>query len=282
LAGGLVAVRSRVSLVERAAWRQALLWIGLGMLISLTPFARVGDAVVRLPHALLGEWFSAYTLIRAPHRLGVIALIGLAATSGLAFAALARLSGWKARAVGLAALAWIALVLGESRTSFGIDRYARPLRLPTRYPTLVVPSAAGPVAAALRAGAGPVLELPVPKNKRGRTAPEQQVAAMYRSIFHGRPVLNGYSGYEPVGFSERMELARRLPNGAALDRLREETGLTAVLVHAGTMSGPERARWAALAERGGNVDLALLARGARGELLFGLRSGVDALRNDLR
>ncbi|MFP6663769.1 MAG: hypothetical protein VCC00_06185, partial [Deltaproteobacteria bacterium] len=157
--GGLVAVRSRLPALERAAWRQALLWIGLGMLISLTPFARLGDGIVRLPHALLGDWFSAYAVIRAPHRLGVVALIGLAVASGLSFAALLRFSGAKTRATGVAAVVWIALIMGESRTSWGIDRHARPLRLPARYPTLLVPNGAGPLVAALRVGEGPVLEL---------------------------------------------------------------------------------------------------------------------------
>ncbi|MEO2168276.1 MAG: hypothetical protein ABGY42_09205, partial [bacterium] len=270
-AGGLVAVRSRLPAVERAAWRQALLWTGLGMLISLTPLARLGDGIIRMPHALLGEWFSAYTVIRAPHRLGVIALIGLAAGSGLGFAALLRLSGAKAMAAGVAALVLIALIAGESRTSFGVDRHARPLRLPARYPTLLVPAGAGPLVAALRTGEGPVLELPVPKNRRRRTAPEPQVAAMYRSIFHGRRVLNGYSGYQPPGFLERMELARRLPDAAALQELRAQTGLSALVVHTRALPAPKRGRWLALAERGGNASLELLVRGESGVLLFGVR-----------
>ncbi|MFP6663402.1 MAG: hypothetical protein VCC00_04290, partial [Deltaproteobacteria bacterium] len=118
---------------------------------------------------------------------------------------------------------------------------------------------------------GPVLELPVPKNRRGRTAPEPQVAAMYRSIFHGRPVLNGYSSYEPPGFQERMELARRLPDEAALQELRAQTGLSALVVHPKALRGPARAQWLALATRGGNASLALRARGDDGALLFELR-----------
>jgi hypothetical protein len=51
-----------------------------------------------------------------------------------------------------------------------------------------VPAADSPLVAALRAGAGPVLELPV-----GGLLPLQQAEAVYRSIFHWRPLLNGYA-----------------------------------------------------------------------------------------
>jgi hypothetical protein len=94
---------------------------------------------------------------------------------------------------------------------------------------------------------------------------------MYRSIFHWRPLLNGYSGYWPAGFRERMELATRLPDAAALEALRRETGLTTLLVHAGDVGPERRATWLALAERG-IPTLRLVARDGD-DLLFAVTAG---------
>jgi hypothetical protein len=115
---------------------------------------------------------------------------------------------------------------------------------------------------------------------------------MYKSIFHWRPLVNGYSSYWPERFPARMALARRLPDRAALAALREETGVDLVLVRLGDFglverelcdlfhraglrkepcpSDPgavERAPWLELAARGGRDDLRLIARD-RDDLLF--------------
>jgi hypothetical protein len=81
---------------------------------------------------------------------------------------------------------------------------------------------------------------------------------MYRSIFHARPLLNGYQGYWPPGFSERMQLATMLPASFALDMLCRQTGLELILVHSGELSERQRAVWLAAAEdkRRGNPRLA--------------------------
>jgi hypothetical protein len=113
---------------------------------------------------------------------------------------------------------------------------------------------------------------------------EQHARAMYRSIFHGRRLVNGYNSYFPAGFRERMALAKRLPDPEALAALRRETGLDWILVHVADIGryerelceivhrarraercgerigASERAAWLALAESGGRDDLRLIAR----------------------
>jgi len=66
---------------------------------------------------------------------------------------------------------------------------------------------------------------------------------MYRAIFHRRPLLNGYGGYWPDGFIERMQLAAALPDGAALAALREQTGLTTVVVNMPSLNATKQAAW---------------------------------------
>ena len=116
-----------------------------------------------------------------------------------------------------------------------------------------------PLLAILRHPGGPLLELPANNIM-------QAAQAMYGSIFHWRPLLNGYASYWPEGFPERMALARRLPDADALATLRAETGLELILVHA-DWGEPKRAAWLELAARGGREDVRLLARDGS-DLLF--------------
>ena len=114
--------------------------------------------------------------------------------------------------------------------------------LPHEYPLLTPPAARDPIVQALRASHGPVLEIPVDMTEWG-PLPGRHARAMYRAIFHRRPLLNGYGGYWPNGFIERMELASRLPDPAALAELRRQTGLATVVVNTGSLSPEARFAW---------------------------------------
>jgi hypothetical protein len=83
---------------------------------------------------------------------------------------------------------------------------------------------------------------------------------MYRSIFHWRPLLNGYSSYWPIGFPERMALAQKLPDPEALEALTRETGLAMILVHLRGIGPAKRRAWLSAANRGGPGGLRLVAR----------------------
>ena len=228
---------------ELAGIRQALFWIVLGMLVSLTPVARLEGGMIRLPNAWLGQWFGIYEVVREPHRLAVIALIGLSVGSGLALSGVLRRMGVGPAGGWLVAVIWVGLVGYEVHAGVGPDRYARPKVMPPRYPLLQPPGPDDVLAAALASGQGPVLELPAKLNRRGLLDPVPQVRAMYRSIYHRRPVVNGYNGYWPDGFDQRIADAQALPNLAALRRLQEATGLTTVVVHLAGLNGPARKKW---------------------------------------
>src|SRR5207244_3512331 len=73
--------------------------------------------------------------------------------------------------------------------------------LPSAYPIAPVPALSRPILQVLEHSRGPLLEVPV---GRGVPWPPFHAAAMYRSTFHWRPLLNGYSSYYPAGFAERM------------------------------------------------------------------------------
>jgi len=80
--------------------------------------------------------------------------------------------------------------------------------------------------------------------------PGYQTRAMYRAIFHRRPLLNGYGGYWPAGFLERMQLASALPDPTALAALRAQTDLAAVVVNLRELKPGELAAWRTTLETG--------------------------------
>jgi hypothetical protein len=114
-------------------------------------------------------WLPGFSGLRVPARFFMLATLCLAVAAGLAMAAIA--AAWPRRATAIGVVAalgllsdgWIgAMPLGAPPRPFGVETAAN----------------------------GRVLELPM-------TDDNVNVAAMYRSMLHGMPVVNGYAGYVP-------------------------------------------------------------------------------------
>ena len=113
-----------------------------------------------------------FDALRVPARFAMLAILCLSAAAAMAFARLTSPLGRTARAV--AAVCVLVAVLAESWIT------AMPLQpLPPRLRTLE----------SLPSGAV-VMELPFGEVER-------DTAAMYRSMYHTHPLVNGYSGYAP-------------------------------------------------------------------------------------
>jgi hypothetical protein len=305
LIAGAVLVRAvdrrRSDGVSPQPWRHGALWTVVGVVASLTPIVQWNGAPVILPHHLLARVVPIYEIVRFPNRLALSALIGLCILAGLAFTTCAaRLRtatpGAGAAAASLAlALVLAGLMYGQYVTGFRFPGWFAGRHLPRSYPLWEPPARDSElVVRVLREPGGPLLELPAGALSGPISANDAplQAQAVYRAILHGRRILNGYGGYWPAGFDERMALARRLPDPGALARLREETGVELILVRphlfgvverglcrllarAGKTAeacrrefgATERRAWLELAARGGRPDLRLIAREAR-VLLF--------------
>jgi hypothetical protein len=277
-AGGIVLLRSwQGSRVEASAWRHALFWTTAGIAISLPLNVGWGEHFVRLPHLeLLQSWHGVARVLAHPERLRVAALFGVVLLAGLAIAEILRHMGCGGQSAaarwgrGGVALALCAAFYVQFAWSFG-QPAAYGGWLFSRLQLSRSPSDT-PVLAELRRRGGPTIELPL----TARRAPMTQATAMYRSIFHRQPLLNGYSSFWPAGFTGRMSLAARLPDAAALEALRRETGLAFVLVRkqpevrAAAALEAQRQAWLEIAAQGGRSDLELIA-GDDELLLFGVR-----------
>lgn len=221
--GGATAARWR-------AWRWAGLFFAVGFTLSWGV-----PLFVPSFRAFVGAHFARDLL-----RFGSGGLIGACLLTGLGFAACAATVRALVPGGGGRLPAWILLIGFLALVG---PRTPAPLG---EYPVAAAPVSGGE-APVLRAGRGPVLVLPIGRDGLGS---EQHASAMYRSIDHWRPLLNGYASYYPSDFAPRMALALRLPDPRALDTLRRETGLTTVAVESVGRGGRQRRRWADALRRG--------------------------------
>ncbi len=279
---GLIAAwRAGVALSEpvRRGLTHALLWTVVGLLLSVGPSVVWSGRDVVLPHAVLWRWFPFLENLRAQERPSVAALIGICLLVGLAYRVLAAetrrvLHGGKAAAVATAVLA--VAIAGATWLQYshglGLPEALARRPLPPAYPTRIAIGPDTPLLAQIREGEGPLLELPV-IGPFGDFMPDFHAAAMYRSIQHWRPLLNGYASYWPASWPERMRTADRLPDPAAVATLVADTGLRTILVHCSFLLRQGWcAEWRELAARGGDERLRFVA--AEGDdLLFEIRAG---------
>jgi hypothetical protein len=271
LGAGSVAQRSWRGGARRARrlWAHGLLWTVVGLAISISPTFNWYGQPRHFFFAPMLERLGVYEVVRVPARLAVAALIGLAILTGLGFAECARrLQGLRIlRPVGSILPAVLAAFVGgalylQYAPALGVPAWLNREPLPDEYPLQDAPPRDSPLLAAITATEGALLELPATAN------PGVNALAMYRSLAHWRPILNGYSSYWPPGFTARLALATQLPDPAALAALRRDTGLTRILVHLDVMrKGRAGAVWDRLATNGGGSGLRLITRD-RDDALF--------------
>jgi len=259
------ACRPRDADARRArAWACALTFAVVGTCLALPYNATWWGHELTNP---LYHFIPALRVIRVPARLGSGGLVGLCLLAGLGFFELTRrLREWLPSRSAAAASIVLALLVCWN---LYVDLQQRPWspadqwELPAAFPVRPSPAPDSPIIAAIRGRDGPLLEVPV--DKFGGADPTAHALAMYRSIFHWRPLLNGYASYWPHGFLERMRIVQRLPEPDAIEALWRETGLALVVVHTASMR--ERARaWLPLA-MGQNAWLRPVARD-HGDVLF--------------
>ena len=233
LVGGLLAAfRWRGTPREASAWRHCALWAAIGIAISLPGHVTWLGHLYALPRLHLVQFSPALgRLLTHTERLRVPALMGFALLAGLAFAEILRQcnlssAGGNAKRLLSAALAVVvcAVVYVQYESAIGQPLAYGPA-LGSAYPGGEAPCDS-PVLRELRQRGGPTVEVPLPR----AVDPEANATAMYRSIFHWQPLLNGYGSFWPARFPALMRIAATLPRPAAVRDLRRQTGLSFVLV----------------------------------------------------
>jgi hypothetical protein len=208
----------------------AAIWLALG------PAPRSLGVPINLaaPYRFLYDYVPGFDGLRVPARLAMVATLMLAVLGGMGAAVLGR---WRHATLLLAALA--AVAFGEGAI----------LPLPTHR---ISPPAEAPAiyAAVGREPADAVLaELPLGQF-------DVDVRAMFYSIAHQRPILNGYSGFFPPDYGLLSVALSDVPRhtAIALGALRQH-GATHVLVHEAAWPEGQGVRTSAALRESGAVEV---------------------------
>jgi F5/8 type C domain len=212
-------VRPKLPAVQRSAAAFYLCATGVIWLLSLGPqpswFGEPGP--VPGPYALL-MLLPGFNGLRVPARLATLMMLGLAVSGAFAFAKL----GPRLGKLSTAAL----VVFGAGIMA---DTWLREMPLAERPPIWPIEQPGGDV---------PLLEFPI-----GTVVNDGP--AMYRAMFHQRPIVNGFSGYLPpfyYGLSDRLRgrdpamltaLASFGPVEVAIDKAHDTDGRISAYVAAG-------------------------------------------------
>jgi hypothetical protein len=149
----------------------------------------------------LVDRFEVFQGFRAIARLGIFVVFFLAILAAWGYAAIASLRGMPRRAL---LCLTVAILVVEYRV--------RPLYL------VPYPNHAPPLHAWLATQPrGVVAELPMPDE-----VPGSDPRTAYLSTFHWQPIVNGYSGFVPQSYLDRVDAVRRFPEEKAIERLRRD------------------------------------------------------------
>jgi hypothetical protein len=242
------AIRARAG----AFWRErgfflgglvAAMWLSLG----LTPQALGRPIELVSPYAVLYEYVPGFDGVRVPARFAMIAVLMLSVLGGFGAAAL-RHWRWQAALLTVLAGAFLAESLVLPFTVNGASpppgynapesRLYRPARGPNIY-----------LEVARQAPDGVLAELPIGE-------PDFDLRAMYYSIVHWRPLLNGYSGFHPPHYPPLALALSDIPRhtDVALAAL-GGAGATHVIVHEGAYLGGQGPDTTAALQRHGALEL---------------------------
>ena len=162
-------------------------------------------------YSFLHEHVKAFHALRAPARLGIFVVFALAVLAGFGYTFLA--ASLRARGRLILLLALLTGVLGEFFTTVQLVAY---------------PNTAPPVYRLLATlPPGVVAEFPMPKVK---SLPGQDARYSYLSTFHWKPLVNGYSGFYPPTYIQRLVDVRWFPEPFSL-RVLERANVRYIVVH---------------------------------------------------
>jgi hypothetical protein len=178
--------------------------IPIAYLLALAAAFEISLGLSGYTYTFLHEHVSAFRGFRALARLGIFVTFFLALLGAYGYAEL--LSG-RRKLIQRIALAIVAvLLLGEYRVR-GIPLAEFPNTPPPLYAWLA------------QQPPGVVAELPTPRLEYW---PGDDPRLMYMSTFHWKPIVNGYSGYMPQSYANRLAVTRNFPSDEALEWLRHE------------------------------------------------------------
>jgi len=213
--------------------RLACLLTGTSVLLSLGPELQLGPLLLPGPFEAM-RTLPGVSGLRAPGRMGVVALLGLALLAAIGWSRLARSGrGW------LWAAALVASLMAVESFPAGLHHNIRLAALPPPFAHWLA-----------QAPRGPVLELPWNED-------EESALYLYWSTAHWQPMVNGYASFQPPGNRGLGLIGAHFPRPYA-SRVLRENGVRYVVVHADRVKPAQRARLQAMEDLPEGVKLAVI------------------------
>ena len=247
-AAGILAARAGITTRRRVLL--LVVWVVVGYVLAAGSTLRVAGTDLPMPDRLLDRFGPGFAALRDRRRLFVVAPVALGVLAGLGIVAVAQWRGGRRLVPTLALATTIATALAMNLGP------CRLLALPTG---AQVPAVYRELA---RHEPGPVVEVPLGATLRDVVSASVNTRYEYFSIFHWRPLVNGYASYWPPQLEVTAALARGLPDARALANLAACTGVRWVIAHLDQLSSQTRAAFEA-----GPPGLRLAARFA-GDALY--------------
>jgi hypothetical protein len=229
---------------SRSRWRLAY---AAGLVFSF-----LGSLGYNAPlYPLLHAYVPGLDGIRVPARFSTLVYLSLGVLASMGLAAVRSRLGGSPRLRQLATAAVLAAATVEYSSRLGLAR---------------VPDRVGIDRQIAELGDAVLLELPLPRaDDLGRTHDSRY---MYHSIYHWKPLLNGYSGFFPPRYLELLHRLRDLPSGPAIGHLRAR-GVTHIVVHRDLMTDAQFDRiHQGLTGSGGIRQIAHYRKAPRETLLY--------------
>lgn len=210
--------RSRPDVPTSSLNQRFFLFISiLAWLLAMGPAIKLFDRkILTGPYILLYEWVPIFQSLRAPSRLAMMMMMGLALLSGWAIVTLMeRQKNHRVRKL-IPLLVGILILVSYVSIPLPLDFVPGAKKIPEIYRHVqALPSDTV------------LIELPMPEfpPNRGREA-----LLMYYSIFHRKKLVNGYSGYFPPGYIIVYESMTDFPSNQTF-RLLRDLEVDYILVH---------------------------------------------------
>ena len=205
-----------------------------------------------LAYPVLFEHGGPFQALRAPARASIFCLVCLAVLTAQGMAALLDSLPTVLRRAA-AVIVPAVLVLEYWVAPLGLVAYAN--RPPLLYEWL----AGQPD--------GVVAEFPMPRTS---SLPGRDPVYSYMSTFHWKPLVNGYSGYYPRSYLQRLDALAQFPDARAIERLRSSR-VRYVVVHADAYSSVELERIVAALTASGAETLGQFDDGVSHAVVFRMR-----------
>lgn len=197
-------------------------WVPLLYLGGLVAAFELSLGLSGYSYRFLYEHVSIFHGFRAMARLGIFVVFFLAVLAAYGLAAAS--TAWPRARGALAVAALVVLVFEYRVRPLGLIRY------PNEAPPLYAWLAGQPP--------GVVAELPMPVPE---ALPGIDARYTYLSLFHRQPIVNGYSGFAPKSYLDRIDAVRGFPDDRAIARLRTDN-VRYLVVHMRDYDRADRSR----------------------------------------